>query len=166
MSLNDIQLQPYLLADLYSDVLIETNTAGTAVNTPESKPMKYLGKNEKNILIIVANAEVPFLPDTELSLLTNILSACRLSLADIAIINSYNIDHTELHNSIQQLEARSIILFGTDPLSIGLPINFPQFQLQQFDKRIYLYGPALSELEQDKSLKTRLWGCLKQLFGL
>src|SRR5690348_8611269 len=118
MSLNNIQLQPYLLADLYPDVLIETNATGTTVNSPESKPLKYLGKNEKKILIIVANTEVPFLPDTELSLLTNILSACRLSLADIAIINSYNIEQTELQNSIQQLEAKSIILFGTDPLSI------------------------------------------------
>ena len=170
MSLNNIQLQPYLLADLYPNVLIETNSTSIPVSPPEAKseakPFKYLGKNEKKILIMVANAEVPFLPDTELSLLTNILSACKLSLADIAIINSYNIEHTELQNSVQQLEAKSVILFGIDPLSIGLPLNFPQFQLQQFDKRIYLYSPALSELEQDKSLKTRLWICLKELFGL
>jgi hypothetical protein len=166
MSLNNIQLQPKMLADLYPNVLIETNIVNSAVDSAENKSLKYLGKNEKKILIIVANAAVPYLPDSELGLLTNILSACRLSLADIAIINSYNMEHTELQKSIQQLEAQSILLFGIDPLSIGLPINFPQFQLQQFDKRIYLYGPELSELEQDKSLKTRLWSCLKQLFGL
>ncbi len=59
-----------------------------------------------------------------------------------------------------------MILFGVPPLSIDLPINFPPFQLQAFNKRTYLYSPALAELEQDKALKGKLWGCLKTLFEI
>ena len=57
-------------------------------------------------------------------------------------------------------------MLGVDPLSTGLPINFPQFQLQLFDKRTYLYAPTLEDLEKDKTLKQRLWTCLKTMFEL
>jgi hypothetical protein len=162
MSLNKIELKPQLLADLYSNTLVE----GTTNYVPEPHPEKYLGKNHKKILVIVSHDSLTFLPDTELSFLITILSACKLSLADIAIINKDNMNISDLPETIRQLEANKILLFGTEPLAIGLPINFPQFQLQQFDKRTYLYSPPLSEIEIDKAFKSRLWSCLKNLFSL
>ena len=116
-------------------------------------------------MVIVQQSSVPFLPDEELSFLTNILSACNLSLADIAILNSNGLPVERLENAIEA-DAKTVILFGIDPLSIGLPINFPFFQLQQFNKRMYLYSPPLSEIEKDKPLKMKLWNALKNLFGI
>jgi hypothetical protein len=162
MSLNDIQLRPQLLAGLYACTLIETN----ATTMPDARPYKYLGNNLKNITLVVDYNSVPFLPDEELSFLTSILSACKLSLADLAIININKSDTAAVENALRQLNPASVLLFGVDPLSLGLPINFPHFQLQQFDKRKYLYSPSLSELENDKGLKTKLWNCLKVLFHL
>jgi hypothetical protein len=161
MSLNNIQLQPQLLADLYKNSLLESG----ATSVPDLGTVKYLGKNQKNILVIVHQPSVPFLPDEELAFLTNILSACKLSLADIAILNSNGLPVESLENAIET-EAKTVILFGIDPLSIGLPINFPFFQLQQFNKRMYLYSPSLEEIEKDKSLKMKLWNALKNLFGI
>lgn len=161
MSLNNIQLQPQLLADLYTHSLLQSSTT----SVPETATVKYLGKNQKNILVIVQQSSVPFLPDEELSFLTNILSACNLSLADIAILNSNGLPVERLENAIEA-DAKTVILFGIDPLSIGLPINFPFFQLQQFNKRMYLYSPPLSEIEKDKPLKMKLWNALKNLFGI
>lgn len=161
MSLNTIALKPTMLVDLYHNNLIETN----ATSVPESRSSKYLGNNQKNILVIVSHSSVPFLPDSELNFLTNVLAACKLSLADIAIVNHQNIDTTEIQNIIHA-ETITILLFGVEPLSIGLPINFPQFQLQPFNNRKYLFTPELSAIENDKSLKTRLWSVLKVLFGI
>ena len=161
MSLNNIQLRPQMLADLYTNSLLQSNTT----SVPETASVKYLGKNQKKILIIVQHPSIPFLPDEELSFLTNILSACKLSLADIGIINSTGIAVEGLQKAIES-DAKTVLLFGIDPLSIGLPINFPFFQLQQFNKRMYLYSPALSELERDKALKMKLWNSLKTLFGV
>ena len=163
MSLNQIQLTNQLLTSLYPDVLIESN-ATSAVTEPQ--PAKYLGKNAKNIVLLVDNPTAPFLPDEELSFLTNILSACKLSLADVAIVNTHSLRADEIERSLQTLEPKNIILFGITPLSIDLPINFPQFQLQEFNKRIYLYSPDLQQLASDKTLKMQLWNCLKNLFGI
>jgi hypothetical protein len=161
MSLNNIQLQPQLLADLYPNSLLQSGTT----SVPDSPVVKYLGNNKKNILIIVDQPSVPFLKDEELSFLTNILSACKLGLGDIAIINSNGIPVERLENAIEA-DAKTVILFGIDPLSIGLPINFPFFQLQQFNKRMYLYSPSLTEVEKDKTVKMKLWNALKNLFGI
>ena len=161
MSLNKIQLKPRMLADLYANSLLETSTT----TVPETAQLKYLGNNKKNIAVIVRHQSATFLPDDELSFLVNILSACKLSLADIAILNSSRIQAEEL-KEMTLGETKTVLLFGIDPLSIGLPINFPQFQLQQFNKRMYLYSPTLSELDKDKGLKMKLWSSLKVLFGV
>jgi hypothetical protein len=161
MSLNNIQLKSSLLADLYKNCLVETSTNSAL----ETKQPKYLGNNQKNIIVIVSHQTVPFLPDEELSFLTTILAACKLSMADIGVINNDRVEPTDLKNIIQS-EAKNILLFGVEPLTIGLPINFPPFQLQPFNNRTYLHAPALSQIENDKALKARLWSALKVLFGI
>jgi hypothetical protein len=162
MSLNNIQLKSSMVADLYSKSLVET---GNATSLPEPKQLKYLGNNQKNIIVIVSHESIPFLPDGELTFLSNVLAACKLSIADIGIINSYDVDQPDLQNIINT-EANKVLLFGVEPLSIGLPINFPAFQLQPFNGRTYLHAPVLSQIENDKSLKTRLWTSLKTMFGI
>jgi len=161
MSLNNIQLKPNMLADLYHQTLVQTSTT----TVPESMQLKYLGNNQKNIVVVVRHEKIPFLPDFELNFLANVLSACKLSMADIAIINQQHCHESEL-KSLIQTEGKSILLFGTEPLSIGLPINFPPFQIQHFDKRTYLHAPSLTEIEQDKGLKTKLWNALKAFFQI
>ncbi|MGZ3880165.1 MAG: hypothetical protein ACXVBF_02450 [Flavisolibacter sp.] len=161
MSLNNIQLKNNLLADLYKDSLVETS----ATAMPEKKPMKYLGNNQKQVIVVVSHDNVPFLPDGELSFLTNVLAACKMSIADIGIINSNRSDESELQ-SIIDVEARDVILFGVEPPEIGLPINFPAFQLQAFNNRTYVKAPTLSEIEADKTLKGSLWTSLKGLFKI
>lgn len=163
MSLNQIELKPQILAALYERTLLETN-ASAPIPQPAA-PSSYLGKNGRQILVVVTHPHTPVLPDEELSFLTNILAACKLSLADIGIVNF----HQSGQEGLQQLidtEARQVLLFGIDPLAIGLPINFPFFQLQQFSQRTYLYAPALAQIESDKQLKLQLWNSLKKLFGI
>ena len=161
MSLNKIYLKPRLLAELYSHSLIETSTT----TMPESAPLNNSGNNQKKNLVIVSHQHFSFLPDEEINFLTNVLAACKLSIEDVAIVNNYKIDQTHLQNIIHS-EAKNILLFGVQPFSIGLPINFPQFQLQQFNKRTYLHAPSLSQIENDKELKTKLWNALKTLFEI
>ena len=136
MGLNNIQLKPSVVADLYKNSLIES--CSTVV--PEVNGIKYLGSNQKNIIVIVSHQSVPFLPDAELSFLTTVLAACKLSIADIGIINHTNTELANLQTLINS-ESKNVLLFGVEPLTIGLPINFPAFQLQSFNTRTYLYAP-------------------------
>ena len=93
MSLNNISLPPQLLADLYQHVLVQ-GTA-TAMHVKESIP--FLGKNGKNILIVVNKKEAVYLPDTELGFLTTVLSACNLDLSHVAIVNWHHLKEKKLH---------------------------------------------------------------------
>ena len=173
MSLNTIKLDPQLLADLYPDQLIDSGTTTAPEMSEESierraeekKSPNFLGNNGKKILVLVSHETVPFLPDDELNFLTSILAACKLSMADIAIANIHTMDEGTI-DSLVETESRNVLLFGPGPSDIGLPINFPRFQLQQFNKRNYLHAPTLSELERDKEQKKQLWISLKKLFGL
>lgn len=161
MSLNDIKLSAQLTAGLYGNVLVakEETTVGNEVK------INFLGKNEKNILIVVNKQGIAFLPDKELNFLTSILSACSLSLADVAIINQFHSLHS-YHDTINQLHSKTVLLFDVTPGEFGLPVNFPDFQVQPIDHVNYLTAPSLDLLEGNKDLKKSLWIALKRMFTI
>src|SRR5215216_6760046 len=126
MSLNNIQLSSQLLASLYPDVIIETEQ-----KQPAKEPVfKFLGKNKKNILILVSKEETPFLEDAELNFLSSVLTACKFSLADVAIINLRNSAPTDYGSLIDFFNSKYVLLFDVEPQAIDLPLNFPHFQTQ------------------------------------
>jgi len=136
--------------------------------TPEtSASYKTLGNHRRKITILVNAPGSPFLPDNQLSFLTKILEACRLNMGDVAIVNhaSAPVNITALR---AQLQPSVILLFGLEPTTVRLPINFPVFKLQPYDQCTYLSAPALDLLvqtsEESKLLKSKLWLCLKSLF--
>lgn len=162
MSLNKVQLPPQLIADLYKNSLVENHA--TAV--PISTGFKHLGSNHKNILIVVSDKEVAFLSDDDLNLLTSILNACKLSLADVVVTNLATQSFDDYHLLINYFEAKVVLLFGIEPSAFGLPIQFPPFQVQKFEEQTYLSTPPLSEIASDKTAKGRLWNGLKTIFGI
>ena len=109
------------------------------------------------------------MPDNQLTFLTKILEACRMTLADVAIVN-----HAAAPVTIaalrQQLQPKIVLLFGVEPTAIRLPINFPTFKQLSYDDCTYLSSPALDQLvpntEDSKLLKSKLWVCLKTLFDV
>lgn len=161
MSLNNITLSPRLLVDLYPDVLIEKH----ATHVPEKPAPAYIGMNKKNILIIVSNGNTGIISEYELNFLNNVLTACKLNLADVAIVN-WDVAETNQLELLTNLEPVTILLFNVDPVTLGLPINFPHFQIQAHNKKIYLHAPSLLEIENNIDLKKRLWGSLKLLFNV
>jgi hypothetical protein len=166
MSLDNIQLPAIVLQDLFKNSLIELNT-DKAISPIENKVnISFLGNNNKQVTIVVENAETIYLPDEELNFLMGILSACKLSMADVALINrstSANLTYTTIDT---QLNASTILLFGVTPAALELPLQFPHYQIQKFNNQVYLTAPALQILQGDKAEKTKLWNCLKQIFAI
>jgi len=166
MSLNDIQLPVSTIAELYHLSLIEDNEvlvhAGTNTSAPDTH--KYLGDNKKNILIAVDYADVVFLPDEELSFLTKLLAACKLSLADVAIVNRNNHKEKNYKELVLTFKSRIVFLFGIEPASFGLPVSFPHFQIQPFSNATFLFAPTLDQCNKDALLKSKLWVCLRRIF--
>jgi hypothetical protein len=136
---------------------------------PETPGYKFLGNNRRKTTLLVHSPGTPFLPDNQLTFLTKILEACRMTLADVAIVN-----HAAAPVTIaaikQQLQPKIVLLFGLDPTAIRLPINFPHFKQLSYDDCVYLSSPALDQLvpntEESKLLKSKLWVSLKTIFDV
>jgi hypothetical protein len=171
MGINDIQLSSAIVAALYRDSLIETNEEAITPASPQKTTnhethWKFLGNNEKNILIVVNYPDSTYLPDEELSFLTNILAACKLTLADTAIINLNNHSGISYKNITGRFSSRTVLLFGISPLQFGLPIDFPHYQVQSFDNCDFLFSPPMEERHVDELFKSKLWVSLRRIFGI
>lgn len=174
MPFEKINLPAFLISSLYKDslVLLDKTVEHTCTQSNEPIPSKkwFLGDNKSNIIILVKDENAVYLADTILSLLTQILSACKLNLADVAIVNTINnkLDYEYLHN---ELKGRYYLLFDNEPSSIGLPFALPTFQIKVHEGGCsFLLSPSLEEMldssENAKMNKTKLWVCLKQLFNV
>jgi hypothetical protein len=179
MSLNNIQLSPQLLADLYGRFLVESPGSVATVSSrasavPDQAPIeepvapawRYLGENKKHILLVVHADGVPFVDDASLHFLTSILTACKLSLADTAVLNLANSPARGYKEVQSHFKPAYTILFGISPEQFEMPLSFPEFQVQPFNHCVYLHTPALDALESDKLLKSKLWVCLKKMFAI
>jgi len=211
MSLSNIKLPGFVIADLYRNSLIQPSAAeGFTKAMPEGflpqqeiqvvadaepvrvetqpvaktsapepvaatkpaqpvdlTPYKILGNNKKQITVVVNCPEDVFVAEADLQFLTKMLDACKLNMADVAIINHATAAVT-IEKVRTQLQPKYLLLFGVEPDVIHLPINFPSFKEQPYAGTTFLFTPALSQLNQNtdaaKGLKKKLWECLKRMF--
>ena len=167
MSLNTIELSKRNIADLYKNTLVELSRDNPASQLPGDQVVwSYLGENRKNVLIVLKDADVVHIPDKQLSFLVNLLNACKLNLGDIAVLNFHRYSANDFDNIISYFNPKAVFLFGVEPAAFGMPVLFPQFQVQSYKEATYLFTPSLQETEPDKILKSKLWVCLKKIFNL
>jgi hypothetical protein len=180
MTLNDIQLPAHVIAGLYKHLLVEESPANASAAlvapaepvavkpaTAAKKPIQFLGKNQKNIALLVNYADYVYLPEEQLNFLTAILQACKMNMGDVAIVNQ----HTQPYSFNQlkeQLGCTHLLLFGIEASAVGLqPVA--AFTSHQVNDCHIVYCPVLDLFTNDadgKLLKSKLWLCLKQLFNI
>jgi hypothetical protein len=168
MSLDNIQLSASVIQDLYKKSLILSNAKEDKKSQMPSTNVSFniLGNNQQKILILVSDGETLYLPDEELNFLMGILTACKLTMEDVAILNVEKNNDISFTNLATTLKSEKIILFGVETSRISLPLQFPTYQIQAYNNQLYLCAPLLTVLQNDKAEKTKLWLCLKQLFSI
>jgi len=180
MGLNDLRLPPAVLSRLYPTLVIpgesgeaqrQTQVANPIQSqkipeTPSPTAWKYLGNNQQKILVVVNYRDAVHLPDEELSFLTSMLAACKLSLGDVAIINRNNFQNVPYKEILSHFQSRIVFLFGIEPAEFGLPVSFPSYQVQSLANVTFLYTAALEERHTDPLLKSKLWVCLRNIFSI
>ena len=177
MNLNNIELPAAAIVELYPSSLFGTNDApvenkpgktasASGYEQGEIVKFKSLGDNKKNILIMINSSDAVHIPDNELTFLTGILGACKLTLADVAIVNRNNYPEASSKEFTSFFKSKIVFLFNIEPAAFGLPMNFPHYQIQAFDGSSFIFSPSLKDLENDKTEKTKLWNSLKRLFNL
>jgi hypothetical protein len=175
-----LKLPPAVLVDFYKNSLVLPNTlAGNSSQQSGQPPVHdshpankttslyYKGGNEKNVLIAVNNTDYPFLSDDDLSLLVKMLTACGLTIRDIALINEENLSK-RWDEILQELRPRIVLLFGSVKIREMLPFRVPDYQVQPHGEKVYLHAPALSSLLGEspaiKEEKKKLWTALQRVF--
>ena len=166
------QLPAFVLADLFTNSLVFAGDiiAPEPVKTEVPKPEKwYLGNYEKQFVVLVNEPGAVYLADEDLDFLAGILSACKLNLAQIALINFYR-NEVSFQHLKAELNPAYVVSFGVNALQIQLPFSMPDYQVQQYSNCTILTAPSLKQLNQPtaeaKAEKTRLWKCLKKMLDL
>ncbi len=116
-------------------------------------------------MIIVNEPHALHVQEDDLKLLTGILSACKLSVADVALVNTDKNTFANFSTLNETFNPAIVLLFGVTPDALDFPMEFPLFQLQQYNRQKYLSSPSLSEISIDKSLKKNLWDILQKIFN-
>jgi len=170
MSLQNLQLPASLVTELYANHLVENSSNGSKQHRDpkvSSGVIHTLGGNAKRITIVVSEESQTFMKDSDLEWLQKVLMACKLTLGDVAIVNTHSKNVT-IGLIKQQLKPEKLVLLGPDPAELQLPFNFPQFKIQEHDNCSYLFAPSPRELnmetKESKVLKSKLWVLLQQLF--
>ena len=172
MSLNSIKFEPIDIASLYKNSLVEINAEQQVIPLIKDETeqittgLKYLGENKKKTLVVVRNTNAVHIPDKQLSFLTKLLAACNLNLADVAVFNFQDHNASEFNEILNFFNPKVVLLFAVEPAEFGLPMIFPQFQVQGHKDAVFVSSPSLDVIEPDKSLKGKLWVCLKKIFNL
>lgn len=174
MDLNDMELPASLLTGFYRTHLVENTETKPATKTRAKKDnshpatISYLGKNQKEICLLVSYSKDVYLPDEQLHFLTTILQACRLNLGDVAIVNHFRapVVFEELYS---QMHCKHLLVFGVDASILGLP-DIPLFTAHDMKGCQIVLAPPAEQLNtntpESKSLKSKLWNCLKQMFNV
>lgn len=142
----------------------------TVTNTTTETPKQwFLGNNGKQITVMVKEDTVPYINDKHLQFLSNVLSACKLNLGDIALVNynNYPLGFDELR---AKTNPKIVLVFDLSPKELKLPFTIPLYQVQDYAQCRFLFAPSLTKMEADnaeaKAEKTKLWNSLKILFQL
>ena len=154
MDLNHIGLSPELVAELYKNHIVEIEHVDRSLQAGTS----IVDTNKVAVIVQYPDSEIPA---PSVRFLQNLLSAASVKMSEVDILNI-----TQRRYEMDAKGPKTVFLFGVSPVSIDLPINFPEYQVQTFNGVTYLCAPKLEDLEHDKLSKSKLWVCLKRIFNL
>lgn len=178
MSFENIQLTDDQLADLYGKQLVLVEKSDNAIK-PETKASKptiapdpvaaaaplqgITGKNKKQFVWLVEEHYFPYLNDADFQFLGDVLTACKMNMEDIALVNVAN-NRNHFDELLQQLQPKFIIASGVQV--DALPIQPADYRVQEQEGYLICCTESLEAIRLDKSKKSKLWLALKQMLGL
>lgn len=166
MEIDNLKLPGFVIQDLFRNSLVDfaDDVKPATINT--SKEISYFGGNRQHIVLLVNNPDAAFVNDQQLTFLSGILNACKLTLEDVGIVNIASADGITYKKISEALSPVIVLMFGVSQDAIQLPFVMPEFQRQTYNNSVYVTAPSLTELENDKDLKRKLWILLQQIFSL
>jgi hypothetical protein len=151
------------------DVQSATDTDTPPIANGDSREIKYLGEHLKQVTIIVKDELAVYLNENDLTLLSSILSACKLTLADIALINVAQ-QKLGLHEILNVLPSKLVMIFDVSSATLKIKLPTTLYKSIQLGDTYLLFSNSLSLMQggdtSAKLEKGKLWAILKTLFQL
>lgn len=148
---------------------VQTETDKDNSSNNDSRQIKYLGEHLKQVTIIVKDELAVYLNENDLTLLSSILSACKLTLADIALINVAQ-QKLSLHEILNVLPSKLVMIFDVSSTALKIKLPTTLYKSIQLGDTYLLFSNSLSLMQGgDQSAKLekgKLWAILKSLFQL
>jgi hypothetical protein len=169
MSIDNTPLPAFLIQSLFRNSLVDLKTDVTDITDhllKEEPGITFLGGNEEKIIFLFNDKENKFLADSRVKFLSDLLTACQLSMGDIALVNFFNNNTITYRELIVQLRPKKILLFGISANDLDLPFTIPLFQMQNFQEQVYLVCPSIEDLQMNIDLKKQLWQSLQEIFNI
>ena len=135
-----------------------------SIESPATAPLefKYLGKNQRNILILVNDAEHEVSDESGRELLRKIVKSINLSANDFALLNYHHYPAATYSQLMQHFSSTIIFSFGVPPEKLQMSAQ-PMNVVVKKDDVMLVFSTELKQLNADQNSKKILWGSLKQL---
>lgn len=161
MSLKEVSLDPFLIAGIYRQPLIEKGSAPAGTPLEEDINIPALGNNKQRWLLLIHNPEAAYLKEDVFSMLLKLLNACKFTLDDIALVNMVHLKEVDIQTLFQKFSPVKVILFGKalNELTKGHDKN----KAWEENGIYFLYADALTDMHKDPPLKVPFWDALKNL---
>lgn len=138
-------------------------------NAGTTRNLKFIGEHLKKVAVIIKDDLAVHLNETDFQLLTSILNACKLTIADIALINVAQ-QKISLHEILEQLPSKLVIIFEVTSTELKIKLPTTLYKPIQLGETYLLFSNSLSIMQGKddfaKVEKLKLWTVLKQLFQL
>ncbi|HVB04396.1 MAG TPA: hypothetical protein VNE41_11835 [Chitinophagaceae bacterium] len=165
MSLDNLKLDPFLLAGLYKQYLIPEERERT-VTVPGGTIENSRGQNGKNILLIGAFPERGFPGSSQFSFLEKLLSACKLSVDEVSMVNTSRMAGMSLEEILGKYSPRICLIFGEVPGITGMGNELRKNIPMNTRRTVFLFTDSLDSLIEEAPLKKQLWPVLREVFQL
>ena len=123
---------------------------------------KFLGKNAKQILILVNDQHNEVSTEQGRELLRKLVNAIGLTAKDFALVNYANYNTTTFDDLHQFFACKTVLAFGVMPTQLGLneqPLN----QCVSHVNTKLIFTKNLHDLDTDPASKKVLWASLQQI---
>jgi len=131
------------------------------VKTPDLN-FNYLGRNNKNFLVLVNYAAEETISEAHLTALENILKRKDLSIDDVAILNTHAYLPLSVASLSQYFKYRKLLIMGKN----ALPADMEPVTLNQPKKKgdtAVLYSFSFDEMMDSNENKKAFWDQMKTL---
>ena len=154
--------KPIEVAEITQPVVLPTIVEEPKPAFKKVAEFKFLGKNEKQILILVNDQHNEVSTEQGRELLRKLVNAIGLTAKDFALVNYANYTTATFNDLHDFFACKMVLAFGVLPNQLGLNEQHLN-QFVQHENSKLIFTKNLHDLDTDPASKKLLWASLQQI---